>query len=80
MQHVLSFTGTIEDAMSLSAELTSLMEDQTYEYIPTYHDFSCSVCGSCFNCSVEVFKTCKIDIIKWTLPISDVHHELITVR
>ena len=39
MQHVLSFPETIEDAMSLYAELTSLMEDQTYEYISTYHDF-----------------------------------------
>ena len=41
MQHVLSFPETIEDVVSLYDELTSLMEDQTYEHISTYHDFSC---------------------------------------
>ena len=31
--YVLFFPETIEDAMYLSAELTSLMEDQTYEHV-----------------------------------------------
>ena len=33
MQHVLSFPGTMEDAMSLYGELISLIEGQTYEHI-----------------------------------------------